>query len=286
MLTPLSEQPWGRWELDAPQLLRGFSGYLRGSCAQLGGRVGGSEPPPAAPGAARGTGEVGALPSIPCALRGLPSSCPACPALTPKNPAEPQVCARRALGCPWHLCGETHRRSMETCNVPLAPTEMRVPLWCKGARKSPVRGCPRRGDRTGTGRWMLLQNSACRLSLPGLEVGCTPRTTLPTPGLGSAEQVSAPALSPRGRGASPAAPAPVPSRERVHPSIHPSPTGGAGVLPGRRHRPAELGARRPRPRSEGPGGDQTPALSGTPAHRRAAAGEFSSFPIKCRNSGV
>lgn len=44
MITSLSEQPWGRGELRA-----------------AGGRVRGSEPPSAAAGAARGTGEVGAF---------------------------------------------------------------------------------------------------------------------------------------------------------------------------------------------------------------------------------
>lgn len=299
MITSLSEQPWGRRELDPPQRLRGLSGSLRGSCAQPGRDCVAWSLLPHPWG---GTDRVGWVLSERVgrplsSLRGLPSSCRACPALPPLPPKSckaPRVRKsdfRVPLASVWPdaqaLYGNlqrTARHYRDGC----ARTPRRVPARCASAWKPPPGAgvpTPRRRRRG----WEPGEGCCCGIPLvtricPAWRLAALPPRT-PLPG-----------WDPRSRCRLLRGTSPVPAAR----SAPPVPGGGVrpGAGPARPGRPlrgrgssrvgsAEPGARCP------PGSQRGSRRRGTPlrfrARRLTAAPQpasSSSLPIKCRNSGL
>lgn len=287
MITSLSEQPWGRRELDPPQRLRGLSGSLRGSCAQPGRDcVAWSLLPH--PWAGDGPGGVGAFRAGGSSFVIPPWASLLLPCVPSTPPPSPQIlqssaCAQIGLSGASGI-GVARRtgtvRQSATDSSPLsrcmcAHTQARTRTVCECVETPPGRGgahAKKTAQGLGAGGGMLLRDSACHPHLPGLEVSCSPPPD-PPPRLGSAEQVSAPAWNiPRPGGAerSPGAGRRCPAGSGTSPAR--TALEGPGVLPGRLRRagcplPPGLAARLPAERNP-------PALSGTPAHGRAAASEF------------
>lgn len=186
-----------------------------------------------------------------------PLSCPACaplllpscPALTPQNPAAHHACAN----------GHSHaaptgfvRRDWRTVFGNTQRTHHRCGDVC--ARTPTLRGCasiPGAADRTGAGRTSVGSGTSAAHPAPGRTPSPPERVAVPSPTL--------PWVLSRGR----LLPGPGFSRRRRRSRCPPPPA-------------SQRGSRR---RSNS-------ALSGTPARRRAAVTERSSFPIKCRNSGL